>query len=171
MGEGGWVRWSRCGAYTRVADRCSLGRRKCSLLERRGRLLPFVPGQVLWRSNRSSSKARPESCRGACALRDHPGSARDHHHRAGRLDHEATEIHAAQGHRRRLVRRGYRPRRQRRAEGCAAAALMRLVVDTNIFVSAALKRVSWPGMVLRWLDAYGGLLKTGASESGAALES
>jgi putative PIN family toxin of toxin-antitoxin system len=41
---------------------------------------------------------------------------------------------------------------------------MRLVVDTNIFVSAALKRVSWPGMVLRWLDTYGGLLKTDATE-------
>jgi putative PIN family toxin of toxin-antitoxin system len=41
---------------------------------------------------------------------------------------------------------------------------MRLVVDTNIFVSAALKQVSWPGMVVRWLDKYGGLLKTSFTE-------
>jgi hypothetical protein len=41
---------------------------------------------------------------------------------------------------------------------------MRLVVDINIFASAALKRVSWSGMVLRWLDSYGGLLKTDATE-------
>ena len=41
---------------------------------------------------------------------------------------------------------------------------MRLVADTNIFVSAALKQASWPGMVVRWLDKYGGLLKTAAIE-------
>lgn len=41
---------------------------------------------------------------------------------------------------------------------------MRLVVDTNVFVSAALQQVSWPGMVVRWLDTYGGLLKTSATE-------
>jgi putative PIN family toxin of toxin-antitoxin system len=41
---------------------------------------------------------------------------------------------------------------------------MRVVVDTNIFVSAALKSVSWPGMVIRWLDEFDGLLKTGATE-------
>ncbi len=28
---------------------------------------------------------------------------------------------------------------------------MRLVVDTNIFVSAALKDQSWPGRTVRWL--------------------
>jgi putative PIN family toxin of toxin-antitoxin system len=37
---------------------------------------------------------------------------------------------------------------------------MRLVVDTNIFVSAALKESSWPGEVVRWLDVHGGLLKS-----------
>jgi len=42
---------------------------------------------------------------------------------------------------------------------------MRLVVDTNVFVSAALKQVSWPGMTLRWVDRYGGLLKTSATEA------
>lgn len=41
---------------------------------------------------------------------------------------------------------------------------MRLVVDTNVFVSAALKQVSSPGAVVRWLDRYGGLLKTAATE-------
>jgi uncharacterized protein len=41
---------------------------------------------------------------------------------------------------------------------------MRLVVDTNVFVSAALKESSWPGMVVRWLDKYDGLLKTAATE-------
>jgi uncharacterized protein len=41
---------------------------------------------------------------------------------------------------------------------------MRLVADTNIFVSAALKQASWPGMVVRWLDQYGGLLKTSVTE-------
>jgi uncharacterized protein len=41
---------------------------------------------------------------------------------------------------------------------------MRLVVDTNVFVSAALTELSWSGMVVRWLDKYGGLLKTTATE-------
>jgi putative PIN family toxin of toxin-antitoxin system len=42
---------------------------------------------------------------------------------------------------------------------------MRLVVDTNVFVSAALKQASWPGMVVRRLDRHGGLLKTDMTES------
>jgi len=42
---------------------------------------------------------------------------------------------------------------------------MRLVVDTNVFVSAALKESSWPGMVIRWRDKFGGLLKTAATEA------
>lgn len=41
---------------------------------------------------------------------------------------------------------------------------MRLVVDFNIFVSAALKESSWPRVVVRWLDRFGGLLKTAATE-------
>lgn len=41
---------------------------------------------------------------------------------------------------------------------------MRLVVDTNVFVSAALKELSWSGMVVRWADKYGGLLKTTITE-------
>jgi putative PIN family toxin of toxin-antitoxin system len=41
---------------------------------------------------------------------------------------------------------------------------MRLVVDTNVFVSAAFKELSWPGMVVRWVDKFGGLLKTPAIE-------
>jgi hypothetical protein len=36
---------------------------------------------------------------------------------------------------------------------------MRLVVDTNVFVSAALKESSWPAHTIRWLERYGGLLK------------
>ncbi len=41
---------------------------------------------------------------------------------------------------------------------------MRLVVDTNIFVSAALKSVSRPASVVRWIDRHGGLLKSEATE-------
>ncbi len=41
---------------------------------------------------------------------------------------------------------------------------MRVVVDTNVFVSVALKELSWPGMVVRWIDKYGGLLKTTVME-------
>ena len=42
---------------------------------------------------------------------------------------------------------------------------MRLVVDTNVFVSAALKQVSWPGRIVRWIDTHGGLLKTADTEA------
>lgn len=42
---------------------------------------------------------------------------------------------------------------------------MRLVVDTNVFVSAALKESSWPAVVVRWLRRHEGLLKTTATES------
>jgi predicted nucleic acid-binding protein len=41
---------------------------------------------------------------------------------------------------------------------------MRIVVDTNVFISAALKESSWPGAVIRWLDRFGGVLKTAVSE-------
>lgn len=41
---------------------------------------------------------------------------------------------------------------------------MRLVVDTNIFVSAALKESSWPRVVVGWIDRFGGLLKSTATE-------
>jgi len=41
---------------------------------------------------------------------------------------------------------------------------MRLVVDTNIFVSAALKNASWPASVVRWVTRHGGLLKSDATE-------
>ena len=41
---------------------------------------------------------------------------------------------------------------------------MRLVVDTNVFVSAAHKESSWPGNTVRWIGRYGGLLKTAATE-------
>lgn len=42
---------------------------------------------------------------------------------------------------------------------------MRLVVDTNVFVGAALKQASWPAGVVRWVDRHGGLLKTPATEA------
>src|SRR5208283_5032129 len=42
---------------------------------------------------------------------------------------------------------------------------MRVVVDTNDFVSAALKTASWPASVVRWVDRHGGLLKTTATET------
>ena len=41
---------------------------------------------------------------------------------------------------------------------------MRVVVDTNVFVSAALKEASWPGNTVRWIGKYGGLLKTAVTE-------
>jgi uncharacterized protein len=41
---------------------------------------------------------------------------------------------------------------------------MRLVIDTNVFVSAALKDTSWPGHTIRLIGRYGGLLKSTATE-------
>lgn len=41
---------------------------------------------------------------------------------------------------------------------------MRLVVDTNVFVSAALKEVSWPAKTIRWVSRHGGLLKSRETE-------
>jgi putative PIN family toxin of toxin-antitoxin system len=41
---------------------------------------------------------------------------------------------------------------------------MRLVVDTNVFVSAALKENSLPFLVARWIDRHNGLLKSAATE-------
>jgi len=41
---------------------------------------------------------------------------------------------------------------------------MRLVVDTNVFVSAALKEGSWPAHTIRWVFKYDGLLKSAATE-------
>jgi hypothetical protein len=41
---------------------------------------------------------------------------------------------------------------------------MRLVVDTNVFVSTALKDMSAPGRTLRWVAQHGGLLKTKTTE-------
>lgn len=41
---------------------------------------------------------------------------------------------------------------------------MRLVVDTNIFVSAALKEASWPAETIRWIATYGSLLKSAITE-------
>jgi uncharacterized protein len=39
-----------------------------------------------------------------------------------------------------------------------------VVVDTNIFVSAALKEVSWPANTLRWIAKYGGLIRSEVTE-------
>jgi putative PIN family toxin of toxin-antitoxin system len=41
---------------------------------------------------------------------------------------------------------------------------MRVVVDTNIFISAALKENSLPGVVLQIVERSGGLLKSSATE-------
>jgi uncharacterized protein len=41
---------------------------------------------------------------------------------------------------------------------------MRLVVDTNVFVSAALKENSLPFHVVRWIDRHAGLLKSADTE-------
>jgi len=41
---------------------------------------------------------------------------------------------------------------------------MRLVVDTNVFVSAILKVNSLPFLAVQWVDRHGGLLKSAATE-------
>ena len=41
---------------------------------------------------------------------------------------------------------------------------MRIVVDTNVFVSAVLKANSLPFVVVRWIGRHGGLLKSAATE-------
>jgi putative PIN family toxin of toxin-antitoxin system len=41
---------------------------------------------------------------------------------------------------------------------------MRIVVDTNVIVSAAFKESSWPAGVLRWVGSFGGLLKSTDTE-------
>jgi putative PIN family toxin of toxin-antitoxin system len=41
---------------------------------------------------------------------------------------------------------------------------MRIVLDTNVFVSAILKLNSLPFLVVRWIDQYGGLLKSVTTE-------
>jgi putative PIN family toxin of toxin-antitoxin system len=41
---------------------------------------------------------------------------------------------------------------------------MRVVIDTNVFVSAALKESSWPAIAVRWVDSYGVLLKSLGTE-------
>ncbi|TSA20529.1 MAG: putative toxin-antitoxin system toxin component, PIN family [Betaproteobacteria bacterium] len=41
---------------------------------------------------------------------------------------------------------------------------MRVVVDTHVFVSAALKESSWPAIAVRWVDKYGVFLKSLSTE-------
>jgi len=41
---------------------------------------------------------------------------------------------------------------------------MRVVVDTNVFVSAILKVNSLPFLVVGWIDQHGGLLKSVTTE-------
>jgi uncharacterized protein len=41
---------------------------------------------------------------------------------------------------------------------------MKIVLDTNVLVSAALKANSLPFLVVRWIDQHGGLLKSVATE-------
>jgi hypothetical protein len=43
---------------------------------------------------------------------------------------------------------------------------MRIVVDTNVFVSAVLKLNSLPFLVVRWIDEYDGLLKSAGNRTG-----
>jgi putative PIN family toxin of toxin-antitoxin system len=40
---------------------------------------------------------------------------------------------------------------------------MRVVLDTNVFVSAALKASSWPAIVVRWVNRSGTLLQSAAT--------
>jgi predicted nucleic acid-binding protein len=41
---------------------------------------------------------------------------------------------------------------------------MRIVLDTNVSVSAVLKLNSLPFLVVRWIDRHGGLLKSAVTE-------
>jgi uncharacterized protein len=41
---------------------------------------------------------------------------------------------------------------------------MRVVVDTNVLISSALKASSWPAFVVHWIETNGGLLKSAATE-------
>ena len=41
---------------------------------------------------------------------------------------------------------------------------MRIVLDTNVFVSAVLKLNSLPFLVVRWIDQHDGLLKSAVTE-------
>ena len=41
---------------------------------------------------------------------------------------------------------------------------MRLVIDTNVLISSALKASSWPGFIVQWVATHGGLLKSAAVE-------
>jgi predicted nucleic acid-binding protein len=41
---------------------------------------------------------------------------------------------------------------------------MRVVVDTNVFVSAILKVNSLPFLIVRWIDQHGALLKSVMTE-------
>jgi hypothetical protein len=41
---------------------------------------------------------------------------------------------------------------------------MRLVVETNVFVNAALKDNSLPFLVVRWIERHDGPLKSAATE-------
>jgi predicted nucleic acid-binding protein len=41
---------------------------------------------------------------------------------------------------------------------------MRLVVDTNVLISAVLKANSVPFIVVRWIDRHGGLLRSTVTE-------
>jgi uncharacterized protein len=41
---------------------------------------------------------------------------------------------------------------------------MRVVLDTNVFVSAVLKTNSLPFIAVRWVERHGGLLKSAATE-------
>ena len=42
---------------------------------------------------------------------------------------------------------------------------MRLVVDTNVFIRAALKANSLPFLVFRWIERHDGLLKSVATKN------
>jgi hypothetical protein len=50
------------------------------------------------------------------------------------------------------------------SKGSRAAAWMRIVLDTNVSVSAVLKLNSLPFLVVRWIDRHGGLLKSAVTE-------
>ena len=57
-----------------------------------------------------------------------------------------------------------RPANQAGPKGSRAACWMRLVVHTNVFVSAILEENFLPFLVPRWIDRHDGLLKSAATE-------
>src|SRR6266446_2643536 len=84
--------------------------------------------------------------------------------RAGRLAHESPAGIAPPGDRRGPQRRRHRSADKAGPKGSRAACWMRLVVGTNVFVSAALEENSLSFLVARWIDQHDARLKSATTE-------